>query len=177
MEPVAIADAIVEGAERTEVREAIIGENGLAQQVDSIKSESIRAMSVRNEAKLNELPRIELNRISGATREAAVRDELAHEYPTEAGYHIEGQCDLRSLAGKKVKDEATNEGRRIDFAVIKDGEVVKAVEVTSESADNAARTAREMRILGVGGNVIRDHKSGELVAFASGVSTEIVRRV
>ena len=159
-----------------EVREAIIGENGLAQQVDSIKSESIQAVSARNEAKLGGLPRIEINRISGATREAAVRDELVSEYPAEAGYHIEEQCDLRDVAGKKVKDEATNEGRRIDFAIIKDGEIVKSVEVTRESTSNAAQTAREMRILAVGGNVIRDHKSGELVPFASGVSTEIVRR-
>ena len=159
-----------------EAREAIIGESGLIQQIDSIKSESIEAVTARNEAKLNELPQIEKNRISGATREADVLGELAREYPAGADYHIEGQCDLRGEAGKKVKDAETNEGRRIDFAVIKDGEVVRSVEVTSETADKTAQMAKETRIREAGGDFIQDRRTGELVPFASGVTTEIVTR-
>ena len=159
-----------------EAREAIVGENGLIQQIDSIKSESMEAVAARNEAKLNELPQIEKNRISGATREVDVRGELAREYPTEAGYHIESECFLRDEEGRIVCDPQTGKARRIDFVVIKDGEVVRSVEVTSETADKKAQMAKEARIRKAGGDYIQDRRTGELVPFASGVTTEIVKR-
>lgn len=156
-----------------EAHEAIIGENGLTQQIDSIRFESMEAVVARNEAKLSELPQIEANRISGDAREAAVRDELAREYP---GCSIQSECYLRDSAGEIVKDQQTGEGRRIDFAVHKDGEVIKSVEVTSETADKTEQLAKEARIREAGGNFIKDHSTGELVPFASGVETEIMRR-
>ena len=72
----------------------------------------------------------------------------------------------------------TGESRRkIDFEVIKDGEVVKSVEVTSETADKTAQLAKEERIRDAGGNYVVDRRTGELVRFAPDVQTEVVRRV
>ena len=71
----------------------------------------------------------------------------------------------------------TEEARRIDFAVIKDDEVIKSVEVTSERADKIAQMAKEDRIREAGGNYIVDRRTGEVVPFAHGVKTEVVRRV
>ena len=41
---------------------------------------------------------------------------------------------LEDKEGNIVKDPETGEARRIDFTVSKDGEVVKSIEVTSETA-------------------------------------------
>ena len=65
---------------------------------------------------------------------------------------------------------------RVDFEIIKDGEVVKSVEVTSETADKTAQLAKEERIRDTGGNYIVDHRTGELVCFAPDVKTEVIRR-
>ena len=164
-----------------EAREAIIGENGLAQQIDSIKSETIEAVAARNEAKLGERIAeanhiVVANHIAGVAREATVRGELAREYPAEAGYHIEPECYLRNKEGRIVLDPQTGEARRIDYAVIKDGEVVRSVEVTSETADKTAQMAKETRIREAGGDFIQDRRTGKLVPVPSGVTTEIVRR-
>lgn len=154
-----------------EVREAIIGEKGLTQQIDSIKSESMEAVAARNEAKLSE--HIQANREAGKERETVVRSELERKYPDDI---IQSQSILRDSNGKVVKDSQTGEARRIDFTAIKDGEVVKSVEVTSLTADKTAQEAKEARIREAGGNFIKDRTTGELVPIASGVKTEIVRR-
>lgn len=159
-----------------EAREAAVGEHGLLQQLDSIKSGSMEALAARNEAALSEVPQIEANRISGALREETVHGELARDYPAEDGYHIENECFLRDKTGEIVKDPVTGEGRRIDSAVIKDGEVVKSVEVTSETAHKTAQLEKEQRIRDAGGDYVRDRSSGELARFAPDVKTDIVRR-
>ena len=159
-----------------EAHDAIIGENGLAQQIDCIKFESMDALAARNEARLSESSQIEKNQKDGAAREDMVRDELERECPTEDGYHIERECPLRDKEGNIVRDPQTDESRRVDFAVIEDGEVVKSVEVTSETADKTAQLEKEARIRDAGGNFIIDRRTGELVPFAPGVKTEIVRR-
>lgn len=103
-----------------EAREAIIGEEGLIQQIDSIRSESIEAVAARNEAKPNELSQIEANRESGAAREAAVHGELEQEFPAKDGYQIMSECCLRDKEGNKearirdaggnfIKDHGTGE--------------------------------------------------------------------
>ena len=180
----AIAEATVSKslAEATvaiaETAETLVGEQGLLQQMDSIRFGSVESLAARNEVALSEVPQIEANRTSGAAREEAVRGELVREHPSEAGYHIESQCYLRDETGKIVVDRETGEGRRIDFAVFnKDGEVVKSVEVTSETADKRAQLAKEERIRDAGGNYVTDRRTSELSPFASGVKTEVVRRV
>jgi hypothetical protein len=114
--------------------------------------------------------------MSGAVREEVVSGELVRDYPAENGNHIEPECYLRDAEGHIVKDPEMGEARRIDFAVIKDGEVVKSVEVTSETADKTAQLAKEDRIREAGGNYIVDRRTGEIVPFAHNVKTEIWRR-
>lgn len=174
----ALETGTAKGLETTaEAREAIIGEEGLTQQIDSIKSESIEAVAARNEAKLNEQSSIGPNQESGRAREAAVHDELGREYPAEDGFHIERQCYLYDKEGSAVCDPKTDKGRIVDFVVIKDGEIVKSVEVTSETATKTPQMAKEARIRDAGGNFVKDRRTGELVSFAPGVQTEVVRRV
>ena len=48
-----------------EASEAIIDEQGLVDQLDSIRFESMEALGARNEAAINELSPIEANRNSG----------------------------------------------------------------------------------------------------------------
>ena len=167
-----------------EASESIISEQGLVDQLDSVRFESMEALVARNEAAIrglsqieaNELSQIKANRIAGAAREEAVGSELAYEYPAENGNHIERECYLRDAEGHVVKDPETGGARRIDSLVLKDGEVVKSVEVTSETADKTAQMAKEERIREAGGNYIEDRRTGELVPFRSGVKTEIERR-
>ena len=161
-----------------ETAEALVSEQGLLQQLDTLRFDSIESLAARNEATLSEVRRegLAANQEAGKAREKVVGDELVHEYPAEAGYHIESQRHLRDKSGEIVRDPETGESRKIDFEVIKDGEVVKSVEVTSETADKTAQTAKEVRIRDAGGNFVIDRSTGELVPFRSGVETEVVRR-
>lgn len=177
----ALAEATVAQGIRevaAETAETLIGEQGLLQQLDTLRFDSIEALAARNEATLSEVRRegLAANQEAGKAREKVVGDELVHEYPAEAGYHIESQCHLRDKSGEIVRDPETGESRKIDFEVIKDGEVVKSVEVTSETADKTAQLAKEERIRDAGGNYIVDRRAGELVRFAPDVKTEVVRR-
>lgn len=167
------------GLEATaEARGALIGEQGLVRQLDTIRFESMDALAARNEASLSELRRevLEANKEAGIAREKVVGDELMHDYPVEDGYHIESQCYLRNKNGEIVRDPETGESRKIDFEVIKDGEIVKSVEVTSETADKTAQLTKEERIREAGGDYIIDRRTGELVRFAPDVQTEVIRR-
>ena len=159
-----------------ETAETLVGEQGLLQQLETIRFGSIESLAARNEAALKEFSQIEANRIFGAAREEAAASELADKYPPESGYHIERECFLRDETGKITVDPNTGESRRVDFEIIKDGEVVKSVEVTSETADKTAQLAKEERIRDTGGNYIVDHRTGELVRFAPDVKTEVIRR-
>ena len=167
-------DAVLERA--AELREEIVSEQGFLQQLDTIRFDSVESLATRNDAALSKESQIEANRISGAAREEAQGDELAREYAGEDGYNIESQCSIRDESGRVVKDPETGEGRRLDFVVIKNGEAVGSYEVTSEGADKTAQLAKEQRICNAGGNFVEDRQSGDLVRFAPGVKTEVVRR-
>ena len=169
------------GPETTaEAREAIIGENGLTQQIDSTKFESIEAVDARNEAILEAPPsepsQIEMNGINGVIREIVAFEELERECPPEDGFHIESECCLRDEDGNIARDPETGESRRVDFVAIKDGEVKRSIEVTSETADKTKQLEKEERIRDAGGNYVTDRKTGELAPYAPGVKTEIWRR-
>lgn len=173
----ATAAGVSEGAEvAVEASEAAIGEAGLVEQLDAVQHSSLESVAARNEAALKEVSQIEINRLEGAAREDAVGGELARQYPEDAGFRIESQCTLRDEAGRTVLDPISGETRRLDFVVVKDGEVVRSVEVTSETADKSAQIAKEDRIREAGGNFVMDRTSGELTPFGSGVRTEIIRR-
>ncbi|MCS6925431.1 MAG: hypothetical protein NZ578_05965 [Candidatus Binatia bacterium] len=187
MEPVsAVTAAMKEGAAQVlsesgeiarEARETLLGESGLIDQLDTIRHQSLESVIARNEAAIGELSLVEVNRLKGYEREVAVLQELQNAYPKEAGYRVESQCVLRDETGRIVLDPETGESRRVDFVVSKDGQVVKSVEVTSETADKTVQMAKEHRIREAGGNYIRDRETGELVFFPPHVRTEIMRRV
>ncbi|OCL97195.1 hypothetical protein [Arcobacter porcinus] len=115
------------------------------------------------------------NKEDGLEREKLVYQELKEEYPQEDGYKIESEIYLRDKDGNIVKDPITGEARRIDFVVIKDGKVVKSIEVTSKTADKTAQSAKEDRIRENGGNFIKDSE-GNLVEIPNNVKTVIVRK-
>lgn len=159
------------------ISEINIGEqSGLLEQMDTIRYGSLEAVVAKNEVAIKEASQIELNRIDGAAREAQVLSELEKDYPSEEGYTVQSESYLRNETGEIVKDPVTGEARRIDLVVIKDGQVIKSVEVTSETAPKDVQSAKEDRIREAGGNFVKDQSTGELVQFASGVKTEIVRR-
>ena len=72
------------------------------------------------------------NRLEGQEREEIIRRELERKYPLNEGYTIHSQPILRGENGQIVKDPATGQARRPDFAVSQNGRVVDMVEVTSE---------------------------------------------
>jgi hypothetical protein len=122
------------------------------------------------------VPQIEKNRLAGQAREVAVASELETHFPVNGGFHIEPQCPLRSETGSVVFDPVSGESRRLDFVVMKDGQCMKSIEVTSPNADKVFQLAKEARIREAGGNFVRDRASGELVPFKSDVQTEVWRR-
>lgn len=162
--------------ETAEVREAIISERGLTEQIDLIKRDSKDALVARNEAKLNEQREtIKKNREAGRLREEKVHGELLEECLSKDGSHVEKQPYLRDEKGEIVKDPQTGEGCRLDFAFIKDGRVKRLIDVTSETADKTAQLEKARRIREVGGNYIRDCRTGELVPIPPDVKPEVVR--
>lgn len=115
------------------------------------------------------------NKLDGLERENDVEKELKEKYPESEGYTVESEKPLRDENGNIVRDPETGEYRRIDFVVIKDGEVVDMVEVTSKTADKTEQTNKENRIRENGGNYIRTD-DGELVRIPDNVNTRIERR-
>ena len=115
------------------------------------------------------------NKIDGIRREKEVEMELKEKYPESEGYSIEQEVYLRDADGNIVKDQETGKARRIDFAVVKDGEVVDTIEVTSNTASKEAQSAKEERIRESGGNYIKD-SNGDIVNIPETVKTRIERR-
>jgi len=115
------------------------------------------------------------NKLDGLAREHEVEKDLKEKYPESEGYSIISEAYLRDEDGKIAKDPVTGEARRIDFVVVKGGEVVDSVEVTSKTADKTEQSAKEERIRENGGNYIRD-ENGNLVKIPSDIHTRIERR-
>ncbi|MDR0651675.1 MAG: hypothetical protein LBG12_00065, partial [Synergistaceae bacterium] len=115
------------------------------------------------------------NKMEGLRREWEVECELKEQYPEKKGYSVESERYLYDKDSAIVKDPETGEGRRVDFAIIKDGKVVDMVEVTSNTAGKAEQTAKEERIRDAGGNYTKD-TNGNLVEIPSDVRTRIERR-
>ena len=104
-----------------------------------------------------------------------MEEELEKKYPESEGYEIISEAYLRDSEGKIVRDPETGEARRIDFVVVKDGQVVDSIEVTSETADKTGQTAKEERIREAGGNYVRT-SDGSLAEFPNDLHTTIERR-
>lgn len=182
MEVTATPPAALEGMESAEASEARVGEKGLLEQMDTIRYSSLESVAARNEVTIKDTPQIEINRSDGVARQEAVGAELLRDYPTEQGYNVESELYLRNQDGSIARDPSVQEGnglegtRRLDFVVILNGQVIKSVEVTSETAPKALQSAKEDRIREAGGNYVLDRSTGELVPFAHGVRTQIIRR-
>lgn len=144
--------------------------------IENISLDSLKAQNDLASEKINaEIEQIKKNREDGADREAKAHEELKKEFPEEDGYKIEREQYLRDKDGKIVKDPETGEARRIDFIVIKDGKVIKSIEVTSETAPKDAQIAKEDRIREAGGNYIKDRDTGELIEMPENTRTEVRR--
>lgn len=115
------------------------------------------------------------NKKDGLRRENKVQSELQEKYPESEGYKIESERLLRDSNGKKAIDPETGTGRRVDFVVDKDGNIVDSIEVTSKTADKTAQIAKETRIRENGGNYVK-LKNGDIVKIPENITTRIERR-
>ena len=111
----------------------------------------------------------------GAMREDQAYSELKEEYPKQKGYNVEREQYLRDIDGNIVKDNQTNESRRIDFIVTKDNVAVISIEVTSKTAPKELQSAKEERIRANGGNFVKDRETGKLVNIPENIKTEVRR--
>ncbi|MED0656674.1 hypothetical protein P4S75_04950 [Anoxybacillus ayderensis] len=118
---------------------------------------------------------IEFNRLSGDLREMEVYDRLQEKYPEQGGYKTLSEVYLRDESGNIVRDDVTGQARRIDFVIVKDGQVVESIEVTSKTAPKEEQMAKEGRIRDIGGNHIKDQETGELYYFPLEVQTRVWR--
>ena len=101
----------------------------------------------------------------GARREDVFNAQMRAKHPNAT---VQCQRYLCNAQGQSVKDPVTGERRRIDTAVIENGQA-KTYEVTSMTADKDLQLAKEGRIVQNGGSYIRDRSTGDLVPV-SGVS-------
>ena len=115
------------------------------------------------------------NKLDGCAREEKVGEELRKKYPPESGFTVLREVYLRDENGEIVVDPVTGTKRRVDFAVVKDGNVVDMVEVTSKTAPKEAQIAKENRIRNAGGNYIKDYNNN-LIRIPDSVKTRIDRR-
>jgi len=115
---------------------------------------------------------IRLNQEAGYIREAEELASLKIQNPTAS---VQSERYLRTADGKIAKDPLTGEARRVDFAVIENGQVKRMVETTSLTADKTDQTLKERRIRAAGGTYIRDKQTRKLIDV-SNVQTEVVRR-
>ena len=170
----ALAESIKESGETA------IKETPVKSVLPEINNSSLETLKVQNEAKINSIKearinQIELNRENGSLREEKALVDLKNEFPESEGFNIHQEAYLRDKNGNIIKDEVSGEARRIDFMVEKDGNVVKSIEVTSESAPKELQIAKEERIRQNGGNYILDRDSGRLIEFPKNIKTEIWR--
>jgi len=155
-------------------------ESAVQNSMEIIENSSLESLKAQNELiaeKINaeKAEQIAKNREAGANREDIAFKELQKEFPESEGYKIEPEQYLRDKDGKIVKDSETGEARRVDFIVAKDGQVVKSIEVTSETAPKNAQMAKEDRIRTEGGNFVKDRDTGELIEIPKVIQTEVRR--
>lgn len=115
------------------------------------------------------------NKIDGLRREDEVCRDLEKQYTLEAGCEIIREAYLRDEQGNILKDPETGKARRVDFLVVKDGQIVDSIEVTSKTADKSGQLAKENRIRDIGGNYIFD-ASDNLIKFPGNIYTRVERR-
>lgn len=142
----------------------------------SEKSDLSRVRTFEDAEKRLEISRVRENAENGLARQETVKLELKEHYPEEHGYKVLDEPYLRDGNGQIVRDPISEEGRRIDFVVVKGNEVVDSIEVTSPTVDKTAQLAKEQRIREAGGNYIKDPHTGQLYEIPADVVTRVERR-
>jgi hypothetical protein len=113
---------------------------------------------------------ITINAPAGAAREQRAFDRFRTWF---ANARVQRQVYLRDAAGRILRDPQSGMGRRIDFAIIRNGGVSHLAEITSRTADKVAQTLREVRIRALGSVFIRDRATRELIDVTS-ILTRII---
>jgi hypothetical protein len=160
-----------------ETAENSIKESAVKESLSTIENSSLEALKAQNEAAIQEakIQQIENNRIDGANRELKAHNDLQKEFPESEGYKVHQETYLRDSDGNIVKDNLSDEARRVDFMVEKEGQIAKSIEVTSETAPKEFQISKESQIRDSGGNFIKDRESGSLIKIPDSVKTEIRR--
>src|SRR5262249_30828027 len=116
----------------------------------------------------------------GLRREAERSAELTRmTEPGQLGQGASVQAEryLVDASGNKLIDPKTGEGRRIDFAVVRNRQVLYLEEVTSLTASKTGQAAKEARIRQANPNVhIVDQNTGAILPV-TGIPTELHRRL
>ena len=107
----------------------------------------------------------------GADRALRVQRRLEHWFGPGT---VQSEQYLRLGGGEIAVDPLTGEARRLDFVVVREGQVRAAVEVTSRTAGKVAQAAKEVRIRRAGGTHIKDRATGGLLDLSK-VPTRIIR--
>ncbi|GGU83006.1 hypothetical protein GCM10009504_44360 [Pseudomonas laurentiana] len=105
------------------------------------------------------------NAIEGERRHKLLNEQLRAKHPEAT---IQCECYLRDANGKSVRDPVTGERRRVDTAVIENGQA-KAYEVTSLHASKVDQIRKEERIASAGWVYVKNRSNNDLVPV-SGVS-------
>ncbi|MCO7543094.1 RHS repeat-associated core domain-containing protein, partial [Pseudomonas sp. VA159-2] len=109
------------------------------------------------------------NAVDGDRRHQQFNDVIKKKHPNAT---IQSECYLRDANGKPVKDPVTGERRRVDTAVIENGQAT-TYEVTSLTADKTDQIQKEQNTRREGGTYIRDRSTKKLIPVV-GVS-DVVR--
>nr|WP_282599440.1 RHS repeat-associated core domain-containing protein [Pseudomonas mosselii] len=109
------------------------------------------------------------NAVDGDRRHQQFNDVIKKKHPNAT---IQSECYLRDANGKSVKDPVTGERRRVDTAVIENGQAT-TFEVTSLTADKTDQIQKEQNIRREGGTYIRDRSTKKLIPVV-GIS-DVVR--
>ena len=131
-------------------------------------------MSLRENKNRENLDQVVRNKLDGCEREEKVEQELEEKYPCPPNEIIR-EAYLRDENGNIVRDPITGTARRVDFVVVRDGEVVDSVEVTSQTAPKEEQIAKESRIRENGGIYVRT-EDGSLAKYPTNVTTRIERK-
>ena len=99
------------------------------------------------------------NAVDGDRRHQEFNTEISAKHPNAS---IQSECYLRDATGRSVKDPVTGERRRVDTAVIENGQAT-TYEVTSMTASKIDQQAKERRIMAAGGIYVRDRNTRKLV--------------
>lgn len=88
--------------------------------------------------------RIFRNKIEGCAREEVAQKELSKVFGEK---NVLRERTIKDINGKAIIDSVTNEARKLDFAVVENGVVKKAYEITSKTASKVEQMAKEQRII------------------------------